>query len=241
MATLPIPSLETDAVYVALDADVYPIESGSAIAISGRDPVLLEDWDSAFVESQVPRSNALYCHLRDGTPYLCGPLARLYHHSDRLHPVAARALEATQVRLPIRNPYESIVARCVEMVHALAEGLDLVDGYLSAPIPFRQPRLRDAVGYGATEAPRGLLWHRYEVDEAGRVRAARIVPPTSQNQARIERDLMTLAPSVLTDDLQTARLRCEQLVRAYDPCISCATHFLELEIVRADDRCERAS
>jgi sulfhydrogenase subunit alpha len=229
-AGLPTPELDAPPVWVALGGERYPMVAAREVWISGRAPVALEDWESAFVESQVQRSNALYCHLLDGTPYLCGPLARLAHHAERLHPVAARALQATGLALPLTNPYRSIVARCVELVHALADALDLVDAYrplTAGPAPARS---RDAVGFGATEAPRGLLWHRFELGADGRVRSARIVPPTSQNQARIEQDLVALGPELLPLDLPAATLRCEQLVRAYDPCISCATHFLQLTI-----------
>jgi len=85
-----------------------------------------------------------------------------------------------------------------------------------------------------SEAPRGLLFHRYEVDRAGTVRRAQIVPPTSQNQAAIEADLTAFAPSVLGLSHAEATLRLEQLIRSYDPCISCATHFLDLRIEPAD-------
>jgi coenzyme F420-reducing hydrogenase alpha subunit len=94
---------------------------------------------------------------------------------------------------------------------------------------------RAAVGAGATEAPRGLLWHRYALGATGLVEDARIVPPTSQNQARIERDLAGLAPTLLALPHDAAALRCEQLIRAYDPCISCATHFLRLTVERAGE------
>ena len=93
--------------------------------------------------------------------------------------------------------------------------------------------VRAGVGFGASEAPRGLLWHRYQVDSAGRIQAARIVPPTSQNQARIEQDLhASLTAFGLEHDDEALRLHCEKVIRNYDPCISCATHFLELVVER---------
>ena len=91
---------------------------------------------------------------------------------------------------------------------------------------------RPGVAAWATEAPRGLLFHRYEVDERGRIAAAQIVPPTSQNQAAIEADLAAFAPPVLDLPHAEATIRLEQLIRSYDPCISCATHFLDLSIER---------
>ncbi|MCG8556504.1 MAG: nickel-dependent hydrogenase large subunit [Proteobacteria bacterium] len=227
------PELESDYVFVTLCAQDYPLEWGDQIAISGRGQFPVEAFDELFEEQQVARSNALHCRLRDGTPYLCGPMARLNHAHERLHPTALAALATSGLTLPLRNPYRSIVVRAIELVHAFAEALAIIDGY-SCP----QPACFDleaasASGSGASEAPRGLLWHRYELDAGGLVETARIVPPTSQNQARIEADLVAIAPELLRLDHDAATRRCEQLIRAYDPCISCATHFLELTIDRA--------
>jgi coenzyme F420-reducing hydrogenase alpha subunit len=127
------------------------------------------------------------------------------------------------------------VVRALELVHAFAEALDLVDAYVEPRQAFvREASAADAtnarVGFGATEAPRGLLWHRYELDDEGLVRDARIVPPTSQNQARIEADLVAMAPALLALPHDEATALCERLIRSYDPCISCATHFLDLRI-----------
>jgi coenzyme F420-reducing hydrogenase alpha subunit len=91
---------------------------------------------------------------------------------------------------------------------------------------------RAATGFSATEAPRGLLYHRYRLEEDGTIAEARIVPPTSQNQASIEEDLASYVGGFLDLDDETLRHRCEQTVRNYDPCISCATHFLRLEMDR---------
>ncbi len=124
-ASLPVPDFEQDYVFVALGGGgAYPLESGDRIQVSGRPDVPVADFERHFIEQQVPHSNALSCRLADGTPYLCGPLARLYHHADKLHPVAAAALRDHGVQLPVRNPYRSIVVRTVELVHAFAEALE---------------------------------------------------------------------------------------------------------------------
>ncbi|MCJ7630653.1 MAG: Ni/Fe hydrogenase subunit alpha [Longimicrobiales bacterium] len=220
-------------VFVALDGGRdYPTEWGDQIAISGGDPVPVEDFEKIFQERQVPQSPALHCRLPDGTPYLTGPMARLNLFPDKLNPVAQASLERSGMRLPVLNPYRSIVVRAVELVHAFAEALDLIRGYRGAEPPYLEAPLRAGEGVGATEAPRGLQYQRYRVDEKGMILEARIVPPTSQNQARIEADLAGLAPEILAMTEGEATLRCEQLIRAYDPCISCATHFLKLEIER---------
>jgi len=234
-ATLTVPEQDNDYVFVALDSEAYPMEWGDGLAVSGRGTHPVKAFDDLFEEEHLERSNALYCRLKDGTPYLCGPMARLYHHRDKLHPAAEKALAATGLGLPVRNPFRSIVVRAVELVHAFAEALRILDDYDRPEPPFVDAPVRDAIGHGATEAPRGLLYHRYAIDDEGLVTDARIVPPTSQNQARIEADLVAAAPELLALDHDAATIRCEQLIRAYDPCISCATHFLRFDLERRGD------
>ena len=174
----------------------------------------------------------MHARTHDGVVYLLGPTARVSLAADQLHPLAAEALEATGLREAIRtNIHRSIVARAVELLHACAEARDIIDAYRSP----REPRVpftpRAGIAAWSTEAPRGLLHHRYEMDEQGHVVHAQIVPPTSQNQGAIEADLAAFAPSVLELPQVEAVHRLEMLIRAYDPCISCATHFLDLRIV----------
>jgi sulfhydrogenase subunit alpha len=232
-AALDPPGFDQDYVFVSLSGEHgYPLESGDAICVSGRPDVALDDWGAASVETHVAHSHALHARLADGTAYLCGPMARLYHHAHRLHPVAREIMSEVGLEHHVRNPYRSIAVRAIEMVHAFAEAVDIVASYEEPDRPYEDAPPRDAAGCGATEAPRGLLWHRYEIGADGLVRDARIVPPTSQNQARIEEDLVSIAPTLLALPHERATHRCEQLIRAYDPCISCATHFLDLRIER---------
>lgn len=242
-ASLPAPSFEQDYVFVALsDGARYPIEGGDTVVLSGRDPVPVDDFGDAIAEHHVERSNALQARLLDGTPYLCGPMARLHHHHEHLHPQARRIMSEVGLQPSEGNPYRSIVVRAVELIHAFAEALDLIDAYVEPAAPFvaappttEQPiaaQPQTQVGYGASEAPRGLLWHRYEIDEGGLIADARIIPPTSQNQAQIEEDLRGLGPQLVSMEHGAATHLCEQLIRSYDPCISCATHFLDLTIDR---------
>jgi coenzyme F420-reducing hydrogenase alpha subunit len=192
------------------------------------------DWRDAFTEVQVPWSHALQARTEDGMPYLLGPTARVVLAADQLHPVARAALDATGLTLEElrRNVFRSIVSRAVELVHAIAEAVDILDGYIRPERPCVPWQPREGVAAWATEAPRGLLFHRYELDAEGIVRAAQIVPPTSQNQAAIERDLEVFAPAVVDLPHEVATHRLEQLIRSYDPCISCATHFLDVSIER---------
>jgi coenzyme F420-reducing hydrogenase alpha subunit len=209
----------------------YPYNDGRIVSSDGLD-LAPGAWRDAFEEHHVEGSNALHARTRDGAVYLLGPTARVTLAGDRLHPLAAEALEATGLGGAIRtNVHRSIVARAVELLHACAEARDLIDAYRSP----REPRVpftpRAGIAAWSTEAPRGLLHHRYEVDDAGHVVHAQIVPPTSQNQGAIEADLAAFAPSVLDLPQPEAVHRLEMLIRAYDPCISCATHFLDLRIV----------
>jgi coenzyme F420-reducing hydrogenase alpha subunit len=211
----------------------YPMNEGRIVSSDGID-VPIGSWRDAFEEVQVPWSHALQARAADGVPYLLGPTARLALAADQLHPAAAAALRATGLTPDqiARNVFRSIVARSVELVHALAEAADILDGYSRPTTPAVPWTPRPGVAAWATEAPRGLLFHRYEVDEGGHVTAAQIVPPTSQNQAAIEHDLAIFAPAVVDLPHDEATRRLEQLIRSYDPCISCATHFLRLSVER---------
>ena len=209
----------------------YPMSDGRIVSSDGID-LSPDDWRSAFHEVQVPWSHALQASAADGVPYLLGPTARVALAADQLHPRAAAALKATRISPEAlrRNVFHSIVARAVELLHALAEAADIVASYAPPARPAAAWKPKAGVAAWATEAPRGLLFHRYTLDANGIVRGAQIVPPTSQNQAAIEHDLALFAPAVLHLPHDEATRRMEQLIRSYDPCISCATHFLQLKI-----------
>jgi sulfhydrogenase subunit alpha len=255
VAAFSFPGSGRERAYVALEsgrADAYPMEWGDRVRVvrGGVDPaagelVPVEDFEQFFIEEQVPHSTALQCRLRDGAAYCCGPLARVRLFGDRLHPRARAALAATDWSNDERDPSRSIVARSAELVHAFAEALDLIATYRRPDPPAAGVAPSGSavarVGAGATEAPRGLLFHRYEIEpEDALVRMARIVPPTSQNQAAIEEDLVALAPTLLAREQADATALCEQVIRAYDPCISCATHFLRFDVERIDGGRESA-
>jgi coenzyme F420-reducing hydrogenase alpha subunit len=231
-ATLDFPDFAQDYVFVSLVGDAYPLEWADEFAVTGRGTMPVAAFEEVVVEAQVPWSNALQARLDDGATYLTGPMARLAHNAERLHPRARAAMADAGLTAPVLNPHVSIVVRCVEIVHALAEALDLIDAYAPEGPAYLATPPRFASGLGATEAPRGLLYHRYAIDAEGLVREAVIVPPTSQNQARIEQDLIGMAPQLLELEHESATRLCERLIRAYDPCISCATHFLTLDIQR---------
>jgi coenzyme F420-reducing hydrogenase alpha subunit len=213
--------------------DEYPYSDGRIVSTDGVD-LAPGAWGDAFEELHVEGTTALHARTHDGRAYLLGPTARITLAADQLHPLAAEALEQTGIRDAIRtNIHRSIVARAVELLGACAEARDIIDGYRAPSEPRVGHVPRPGVAAWSTEAPRGLLHHRYEVDEQGHVVHAQIVPPTSQNQGAIEADLAAFAPAVLDLPHAEATRRLEMLIRAYDPCISCATHFLDLSIVDA--------
>lgn len=227
IASITLPDDTQDFESVALRAEHYAIENGRLVSGSGLD-LTPEQYESHFTESHAPHSTALWSHL-DGKPYLVGPLARLNLNYDRLCGADARQFARYAGRFPSRNMFDSMLARGLEICFALREAMRILDNYVQPQQSCVPVTPRAGIGCGWSEAPRGLLWHRYELDERGIVRAARIVPPTSQNQARIEQDLHTsLSRFGLDHSDEALRLHCEKVVRNYDPCISCATHFLKL-------------
>jgi sulfhydrogenase subunit alpha len=230
-ATFEYPDFAPDYTYVALrHPDEYPFNEGSLETSNGLS-ISVEEFEQHFTEHQVPYSSALQCTFQ-GMPYLVGPLARVNLNHDRLPPLVTQVLADTGVSLPLRNPFHGIVARSIEMLYALEESLRVIERYEPPPAPSLPVTVRAGTGMACTEAPRGILYHRYRVDGDGVIREAKIVPPTSQNQGRIEEDLRLFLPRVLNRTNEEASLACERVIRCYDPCISCATHFLRLQIER---------
>jgi coenzyme F420-reducing hydrogenase alpha subunit len=232
-AGLDFPDRQRDYTFVALKhPDEYPFNEGHVVSNRGLD-IPPSAYDDHFEESHVARSTALYSRLRDGGgAYLVGPLARYSLNFDQLAPVAREAAREAGLGTTCTNPYQSIVVRAVEVLHACDEALRIIAAYEPPDRPAVPIEPRAGTGYGATEAPRGLLYHRYRLEKDGTIAEARIVPPTSQNQACIEDDLASYVEGFLDLPDEALRHRCEQTVRNYDPCISCATHFLRLEIER---------
>lgn len=192
----------------------------------------VERFEEHFVEHQEPHSTALHCRL-DGKPYLVGPLARLNLNLDRLPDPVRMLVDGLAIRFPSRNMHHSVLARAIEIVIAIREAIGLLENYQEPVQPYVAITPRAGSGAGCTEAPRGLLWHRYETDAHGKIARARIVPPTSQNQSRIEDDLRHSLQDFGLDQGEAAlRQFGERVIRNYDPCISCATHFLELRMER---------
>ncbi len=232
VAQFEFPDFEQDYEFVALrHPDEYAILDGRIVSNKGLD-IAISEYDEHFEEEQVPHSNALHSRIKGRGAYFVGPLARFNLNFDKLSPLAQQAAREVGFLPECRNPFQSIVARAVEILYACDEALLLIEPYEEPEEPFIAIESRAATGYGCTEAPRGILYHRYTLDADGTIRDAKIVPPTSQNQARIEQDLREFVARHLELPEEELQWKCEQAVRNYDPCISCATHFLCLEIER---------
>jgi coenzyme F420-reducing hydrogenase alpha subunit len=231
-ASFDFPDRERDYEFVSLrHPDEYPFNEGRIVSSRGLD-ILPAAYDDHFEEMHIERSTALHSRIRGRGAYLCGPLARYNLNFDRLSPLAQDAAREAGLGATCTNPWRSIVVRAVEVLYACDEALRIIAAYEEPERAAVAIEARAATGYAATEAPRGLLYHRYRLNEDGSIADARIVPPTSQNQASIEEDLKGFVADFLDLPDDQLRHRCEQAVRNYDPCISCATHFIRLEIDR---------
>jgi coenzyme F420-reducing hydrogenase alpha subunit len=232
VAGFPFPAFERDYEFVALrHPDEYAIHEGRIVSNRGLD-IGVAEWSDYFEESHVPWSNALHARRKDGGSYHLGPMARYALNSELLTPAAMQAAQEAGLGPTCTNPFRSIVVRAVEIAFACEEALRLIRGYRRPEAPSLVVEPRDAVGHGASEAPRGTLYHRYAIDHEGLITEAHIVPPTSQNQLSIEDDLRAYV--VGRTQLSDSQLQweLEQAIRCYDPCISCATHFLDLTVER---------
>jgi sulfhydrogenase subunit alpha len=231
-AQLDFPEVEHGVELVALsDGDDYPIDKGRIVSDRGLD-LPPEGFDDYFVEEHVEHSNALHARVRARGSYLCGPLARHGLASAALGATATESARAAGLDGVVHNPFRSIIVRGVELVEACDAALRIIAGYEEPDRPAVEVVPRAGVGHGATEAPRGLLYHRYELDDDGTILDATIVPPTSQNQLAIEEDVRAVVERHLDLPDEQLRQRCEQAIRNHDPCISCATHFLDLTVER---------
>ncbi len=231
VATFEFPDVELDHVLMAAHhEDQYAIEDGDISCTNGV-AFSPAEFPQHVVEQHVPHSTALHARL-DGRKYLTGPLARYTLNSTQLSPLARRSAQEAGLGPTCRNPFRSIVVRAVETVYAVEEALRIIKNYQRPDRPSVPVPSRSGIGHGLSEAPRGLLYHRYELDADGLIRSASIVPPTSQNQAAIEDDLREVVAANLALDDPDLTTLCERTIRNYDPCISCAAHFLDLTLER---------
>ncbi len=231
-ATLPFPDFEMDYEFVALrHPGEYPLNEGRLVSNKGLD-IPISQYDQNFTEEHLQHSNALQSHMRGRGSYLVGPLSRYALNFDKLTASARQEARAAGLTEVCKNPFKSIIVRAVETLYACEEALRILENYEEPDRACVDIPLRAGTGYGCSEAPRGILFHRYRLDAQGTILEAKIVPPTAQNQLAMEDDLRQFVSARVEEKQDKLTWECEQLIRNYDPCISCATHFLKLEIDR---------
>ena len=232
VAEFPFPDFEHDYEFVALHhPGEYPFNEGRILSSKGAD-IDVSDFEEHFIEEQVPYSSALHCLHHGRDTYHVGPMARFNLNFDQLAPIARQSAREAGVPGTCRNPFKSIVVRSVEVLHACEEALRIIAEYEPPDAPAIEVPPRASVGYACTEAPRGILYHRYRLDADGMILEANIVPPTAQNQRSVESDLRELVARSIDSPADKLTRSCELAIRNYDPCISCAAHFLKLNIER---------
>jgi sulfhydrogenase subunit alpha len=232
IASLEFPDFEQDYEFVALShPNEYPFNEGRIVSSKGLD-ISVNEYDNHFVEEPVAYSNALHSRIVQGGAYFVGPLARFNLNFDKLSALSKEVSLEIDFKPICRNPFKSIIARGIEILYACDEALRIISEYEEPDSPYVDFIVKSGIGYGCTEAPRGILYHRYKLDEKGIVLDAKIVPPTSQNLKMMESDLWKFTSVYLNLPDDELTWKCEQAVRNYDPCISCATHFLKVHIER---------
>jgi coenzyme F420-reducing hydrogenase alpha subunit len=233
VASLPSPALPREVELVSMvHPTEFPMNEGSMASTAGRRWTFAE-YETVTQEVHVEHSNALHSVMTDTqTPYHTGPLARVNLNPDTLTPVSREIMARTGLTLPEGDPFSSMEARLVESTLAIEEAIRIIRGYEPPEPPMAEVVPRAGRAMWATEAPRGTLYHRYDVAEDGTILEAKIVPPTSQNLRHMEEDLRSFLPGVLDESDEDLTRLCEMVVRNYDPCISCATHFLTLDVTR---------
>jgi len=228
VATFEFPDLEQDYEFVALHhPDEYPFNGGRFISTRGLD-IAIREYEFHFEERHIPHANALHSVQKGVGAYQVGPLARFNLNFDQLTPIARQVAQDLGALPPIKNPFKSIIVRSIETIYALEEAHRIIEQYEEPDAPAVKIVPQAGIGFGASEAPRGTLYHRYRLDDEGVILDAKIVPPTAQNQPSIESDMRKFVSTHIDMDREQLTWRVEQAIRNYDPCISCATHFVKI-------------
>ena len=231
-SSLKIPDFEKDYEFVSLShPNEYPINEGKIISNKGLN-IEVKDFDNYFEEEHVKYTNALHCKLKQRGSYFVGPMARYNLNFNKLSKITKETAKEAGMGPACLNPFKSIIIRSLEVLYAFDEALRIIENYEPPEHSNIEANSKDSTGYACTEAPRGALYHRYSISKDGSITDAKIIPPTSQNQRIIEEDLYNFIPKHINLSDEKLRWHCEQAVRNYDPCISCATHFLKLEVDR---------
>jgi len=232
VATFRFPDFQRDYEFVALcHPSEYPLIEGRLVSNKGLD-IPVNEYEQHFVEEHLQHSHALHSAIQQRGAYLVGPLARYNLNFEKLSPLAQESARNAGMGQECRNPFQGILIRAIEIVQACEEALQIIQNYQMPEHPSIEVVPRVGTGHGCTEAPRGILYHKYRFDERGLILSAKIVPPTSQNLKSIEEDLAEFVSTRLHLPNDRLEWQCEQAIRNYDPCISCATHFLKVRVER---------
>ncbi len=229
---LKTPEFERETEYISLTSpDEYALYDGN-IKSSDNGEAEPTDYLDRVKEFMVRHSTAKHAKSNRDS-YMVGALARFNNNYEYLHPKAKEVAEEMGLRHPCYNPYMNNVAQVVETVHCFEDSIKLIDDLISGGLSDEKVELlpKEGSGVGATEAPRGTLYHEHKIDDNGKITYANYIIPTGQNLANIENDLKALVPKILNKQKDDIILDIEMLVRAYDPCISCATHLMKVEFV----------
>ncbi len=233
-AGLDFPDFEQDYEFVSLrHPHEYPFNEGRLVSNKGLDVEVPHGYDDYLKEQHVAHSTALQTLTKNGNNVFMGPLARVNNNRDQLSGRAQAAAELIGWQDTENNPFKNIVARALEVTHCCEEALNIIQHYEPPEKCAIDVKPRAGTGFAATEAPRGICYHRYSIDDQGLVTDAKIVAPTSVNQASMEKDLLHFIPPRLDLSEDELRHQCEQAIRNYDPCISCSAHFLKLTVERS--------
>ena len=228
---LPIPKISYDMVFMSLRGErEYPILEG-VVANSLGEEFSEDEFEEHIVVEQKRYSNALHYRLRDGRPYITGPLARFNLNYELLRPEVRDVLKEFGLKPPLRNTYQSIIARAAETYHSILEIGRLIEEYREPSRAYEKAEVRAGEAMAIVEAPRGMLYHRYRIDGDGRILYANIVPPTAQNYAAMEEDILKVGDLILKKPREEAEKLVETTIRNYDPCISCSVHMIRLKII----------
>ncbi|MCL4465875.1 MAG: Ni/Fe hydrogenase subunit alpha [Chloroflexi bacterium] len=230
--SLPFPDFRHDAEYAGLyHPEEYPMNEGRVVSNRGID-IAPEEFLDYFAVEQVPYSTALQYYVKGRGAFFTGPLARVNLNFDNLVPEAKEMAQRKGIEFPNPNPFVSIFARALEVIYCFDHAISIIASYREPEVPYIRPRPRASAGAATTEAPRGMLYHRYELDDQGRVLTANLIPPTAMNQRQIEQDLRDYVPGLLHLPDEQVTLKAEAMVRNYDPCISCSSHALKVRVRR---------
>lgn len=230
-SSLNFPDFERDYEYVALShPDEYALNEGRLISNKGLD-IAVDEYEEHFEELHMKHSTSLHSHHIGYGAYHVGPLARYTLNYEKLSPIAKQAAQEAGLGTACYNPFKSIVVRAVETLWACDEAIRIIENFEMPATPWLDYQICGGIGHAVTEAPRGLLYHRYRLDHKGYIRTAKLVPPTAQNLRTMELDLHEFIPPRLQKSHEELTWECEQAIRNYDPCISCSCHFLKLDLI----------